>query len=509
MAKLFVFGVGGTGARVMRSLTMLLATGVRSNFSEIVPIIVDPDRASGDLNRTVGILKTYQNIQRELSDYEHNLFFKTSLLTLSEVIARKGGNSNVIDGFRYELQGVQNEKFKDFIGYSSMDPANKWLTSLLFSEQNLDSSLEVGFKGNPNIGSVVLNKFTKSEAFEAFARNFEQGDRVFIISSIFGGTGAAGFPLLLKNMREGVVNGEHYSFLKEAPIGAITVQPYFRVAGDEESEIDSNSFVSKTKAALHYYHKNISGNRSINALYYIGDVVKGEYENNEGGSEQINRAHFVELAAALAVIDFANLDESLLQTSDGKAMSPTYRELGIRKKDERINFSNFHLATNRLFRTELTAYFYFNLYLKEKLKSGLNHPYASVGSKIDQNFLTQNFYKNLSDFNLAFRVWLGEMATNHIAFTPFNVDVEHNKTGAVTDIHVKTGSIFTLVNDVKEKKGWMASVPGLAKNNYELFIAALNSAAQKVGDTTVNKRFMGVFSKATTELVNDKLFSNE
>ena len=54
MAKLYVFGIGGTGARVVKSLTMLLASGVKTNY-DIVPILIDPDRAGGDLNRTVKV----------------------------------------------------------------------------------------------------------------------------------------------------------------------------------------------------------------------------------------------------------------------------------------------------------------------------------------------------------------------------------------------------------------------------------------------------------------------
>ena len=50
--------------------------------------------------------------------------------------------------------------------------------------------MDVGFKGNPNIGSVVLNQIFESDAFNDFATSFGQGDRIFIVSSIFGGTGA-------------------------------------------------------------------------------------------------------------------------------------------------------------------------------------------------------------------------------------------------------------------------------------------------------------------------------
>lgn len=55
MSKIFLFGIGGTGARVLRSLTMMLATGVKLGVDEIIPIIIDPDAANADLTRTVCI----------------------------------------------------------------------------------------------------------------------------------------------------------------------------------------------------------------------------------------------------------------------------------------------------------------------------------------------------------------------------------------------------------------------------------------------------------------------
>ena len=48
--KTFVFGIGGTGARVLRSLTLLLASGVECK-STIVPVIIDPDLNNGDLTK--------------------------------------------------------------------------------------------------------------------------------------------------------------------------------------------------------------------------------------------------------------------------------------------------------------------------------------------------------------------------------------------------------------------------------------------------------------------------
>lgn len=39
MSKLYVFGIGGTGARVLKSLSFLLASGVACKSDSIVPII--------------------------------------------------------------------------------------------------------------------------------------------------------------------------------------------------------------------------------------------------------------------------------------------------------------------------------------------------------------------------------------------------------------------------------------------------------------------------------------
>ncbi len=212
MAKLFLFAIGGTGSRVVKSLAMLLASGVKiENTDTIIPIIIDPDSSNGDLTRTVEILKNYKAIR--VNEHPDNTsFFYTKFSSLDEL----GEAGFVSDNFKFNIEGVKEQLFKEFIGYSELDANNKSLTSLLFSKPNLDADMDVGFKGNPNIGSVVLNKFKQSEFFTRFAQNFEQNDRIFIISSIFGGTGAAGFPLILKNIRDANASLPHHSFLNDS-----------------------------------------------------------------------------------------------------------------------------------------------------------------------------------------------------------------------------------------------------------------------------------------------------
>lgn len=67
MARLFVFGIGGTGARVLRSLTMLMASGVQVGVDEICPILIDPDAGNADLTRTTSLLNLYMSINSKLT----------------------------------------------------------------------------------------------------------------------------------------------------------------------------------------------------------------------------------------------------------------------------------------------------------------------------------------------------------------------------------------------------------------------------------------------------------
>lgn len=272
MSKLYIFGIGGTGSRVLRSLTMMLSAGVRlkNGIDEIVPIIIDPDCQNGDLLRTVDLMNNYMHISENLtfSEENKNTFFKTRI-------------NRILQNFTYTIKDTNDRKFKEFVNVPSMNRETQAMMKMLFSEKNLESSMDVGFKGNPNIGSVVLNQIAMSDDFTDIANSFSQGDRIFIISSIFGGTGASGFPLLLKTLRTEQSIPNH-SLINNALIGAVTILPYFKVKQDNESEIDSSTFISKTKSALAYYENNIVKNEEINALYYLADEPKNSYDNNEG-----------------------------------------------------------------------------------------------------------------------------------------------------------------------------------------------------------------------------------
>ena len=331
MSKLYIFGIGGTGARVLRSLTMMLSTGVSlgDKIDTIVPVIIDPDASNGDLTRTVSLMQLYKRVRSHLS-FE-NRPTKSGYF--------KVGIDDMNTNFRLHLNNVANMKFADYIAYNRFNnqgqaDSNQALLSLLFSDKNLACPLDVGFKGNPNMGSIVLNDPKNTESLMSLLQHFQTGDEIFIISSIFGGTGAAGFPLLQKTFREAErLNMPNSSAIANAPIGAVTVLPYFGLKEDQQSEINMETFISKTKAALKYY----IGNLNVDNLYYISDFIKNRYDNVEGATEQRNKAHFVELAAALAIIDFANSN-----IEHNRDMTYTsYREFAVRSDANPLSLNDF------------------------------------------------------------------------------------------------------------------------------------------------------------------------
>ena len=231
--------------------------------------------------------------------------------------------------------------------------------------------MEVGFKGNPNIGSVVLNQFTITQKFKDILDQFKDGDRIFIISSIFGGTGASGFPLLAKNLRNLDGNFGNSQIIKDSPIGAITVLPYFDLKSSDDSEIDSSTFVSKTIAALQYYKEHLT---ETNALYYVADDVTKQYENYEGGDLQENNAHIVELISALSIIDFMSIPAEDIVTNDGVPQYPIFKEFGIKNDNATINFNDFCDVTNDIVRRPLSQFMLLAKYIKYYQDKNIKNP---------------------------------------------------------------------------------------------------------------------------------------
>ncbi|WP_316753222.1 hypothetical protein [Pedobacter gandavensis] len=491
MAKLFIFGIGGTGSRVIKSLTMLLAAGMKSsNNFEIVPIIIDPHKDNEDLKRTVATLNNYQKITEKVGS--DNGFFGTKVSTLQSLDQKLGLGGT----YTFKLKDVESTKFKDYFSYNSLDEENMALADLIFSGKTinhakdpvnlLDIPMDIGFVGNPNVGSVVLNQFKHSEEFKTFANNFGREDRVFIISSIFGGTGAAGFPTILKSIRDaneqsGISNA---GFLRDASIGALTVMPYFNIAVDENSPINKSDFVEKTKAALDYYRNNV--NDDLNAMYYIGDDYVGKaYENDPGNNGQKNDAHFVELAGAMSILDFMNLNTDDLLTENGKPERTRFREYGIKEDLQQLFFGHLGDGSSQRLGKCLTQFTLFNKYLNVHLDQAIeNKTWSTSPPAIDKQFKNSQFFSsNLSGFLKQYSDWLNELQNNSRSFKPFNLDAD----------------LMTLVNGRFIAKKFLVS-----SFDYDSYDMKLNRLVRDVTYVSAEQKLINLFYTTTENISQEK-----
>jgi len=463
MSKLYIFGIGGTGARVLRSLTMMMATGVKIGADEIIPIIIDPDAANADLTRTVTLMNNYRNVRKHLSfpKENKNTFFRKEL-------------GQILANYTLRINDTDDKVFQEFIEISSMSRANQGMCRMLFSEKNLTSQMDVGFKGNPNIGSVVLNQIVNSEDFMTFANSYEQGDKIFIVSSIFGGTGASGFPLLLKTLRQGN-NFPNNDIINNSEIGAITILPYFKLKVDEDSEIESSTFISKTKSALTYYENNISRNGQINAMYYLADDVTNTYENHEGGTSQRNDAHLIEFFAASAIVDFSHKEH----------IGTTHKELGVKDISGCVTFNSLHEELNGWLRLPLTQFTLMANCFKNQYdyvtSTGLQANNKS--GFVDHGLYNSQFFSYLKKIIESYREWLREMKDNKRSLDLFNLECGNTP--------------FNVVTDVKPRK--VASI----LSNYDLFFGRLNDAIKHCnGDD--NNKLLEMYAMATEKLSKEK-----
>lgn len=493
MAKLYVFGIGGTGSRVLRSLAMLLASGVKlgGGIDTLVPIIIDPDSANGDMNRTADILAKYQEIKKPF-DNDTQGFFAMKVKTLPQLSKTVSGIG--IDNFKFEINGTHGQKFKDYIGYNSLSEDNKAFVELLFSDHNLDADMDVGFKGNPNIGSVVLNQFTRSQEYNQFIESFSDGDKIFIISSIFGGTGAAGFPLLLKNLREDIASGGKAYLVKEAVIGAISILPYFKLKAteEEESEIDSSSFLGKAKAALSYYERTIVKDKRLNSFYYIGDKQGGMYDNHDGRDKQKNHAHFVELAASLAIIDFAE-ESSHLSTTNGTADNPKYKEFGIEKADGKITFHGMGNKSFKKLTKPLAQLTLFSHYLElglEKAQASTTTWLEEKEQGVPKPFFNEYYYSNyIKRFIEYFDEWRQEMEDNNPSFSPFLSEITYSNALEFVRGYKPKGKLFGLLSSSS-----IAELDAKANKAYKQYAAQPDEA-----------KFLHTFHSVTDKVLTEKL----
>ncbi|MGN0222923.1 MAG: hypothetical protein ACI4AM_02730 [Muribaculaceae bacterium] len=455
--KLFLFAIGGTGERVLRSFTMLLASGVPTFHGyDIYPIIIDYDKKNEDKNRTVELLKNYAEIQRLAYGKIGQIQGETTAAGVffdSKLVNMRG-----LEDFVYPFKPTApNMQYREYIGYDTLVDGNmitkELLESLYYtgndSEAELNLNMEVGFKGNPNIGSVVFNTISNEPEFQQFLNIFDpqNGDKVVVIGSIFGGTGASGIPEIIKAIK---------TKKQAAQPAAIVVLPYFSPETKNGGTIKAERFNSKTKAALNFYEDSgIQG--QIQATYYVGDFYPTVVPYAEGGTDQRNNANVVELIAAMMIEDFVsgrNAQNVKFKFSINANLEP--------QKDGQNKVSN-----NRIFLADFDTNSQAILYKLAELAIGLKffhddisskrtkekpfYDYLKIGTKDEAGELVK-LRSELSKFYTKYQEWFEELDFEGI---PDRQEPNSHRM-ALCDMTRSYTDIILTPPQKEQKSGWLS-----------------------------------------------------
>lgn len=305
MARNFVLGFGGTGARCLEAITYLQAAGCLEQDLHL--LLVDPDVSNGNVTLARDQFQRYHRIQGSLDPRVAEApFFRDRI-----------NPDHDTDSFFWEYPSGQRRSFSSFLSYPRLSEEERDLVNLLYDKDDLDMTFEDGYVGRAHVGSLNLLR-TLERALEPFRdddaaipdqalhefvrslRSAAQGEtaRLLVVGSNFGGTGASGLPAVpplvdraLDEVSEGI------------EIACVQLAPYFSFPAGGERSPDSALHPLATRASLYHYAYTDVGYRR---MYFVGAPNRKETadQNEPGGTEQRNDAHYAELGAALAAVDY-------------------------------------------------------------------------------------------------------------------------------------------------------------------------------------------------------------
>ena len=315
--KNFIIGIGGTGAKCLEHLLHCCSSGLGPQ--NLWAGMVDQDEANGNVSRTKILLSKYINLRSSLrNEAGHDLakdsnLFKTHITTNNDAVwlPLKGADPTLEEVIHYEL----------------LKPEVKGLMDCLYDPDEMKQNLSEGFRARPNIGAAAMLATTGNEDDPFWSQIYKAIDaarggeevRVFIISSIFGGTGASGFPNIARRIKQ--IQKEK-NVTSNFHLGGALMLPYFNYDVPEENMegelyAKPEEFLDQTKGALQYYAKLFEYDKIFDQVYVTGwDPLTKLPNFKMGGNLQNNPPLFPELYAALGALKFFSEDNKISDTQE-------------------------------------------------------------------------------------------------------------------------------------------------------------------------------------------------
>ena len=318
-----IITIGGTGAKAGESLVYLMAAGLIKGSYEI--FMIDKDKNCKNTTDEDEAIKSYQKVHQVCNGTdgaspslaEATLAYETLNFDdlLTDLLVELGIDPTEDERRRADsLRGITKPR-------GSKNQSNEEALNLVYPKKWQEENLGNGFQGRPFLGTAVFRaienttSYKKNALYTKIRTVLAQNEtvKIFLIASIFGGTGATFFPNIAKSIRK-----EFSDKQDKIQISGALMLPYFSLP-DQENEQDriirEEDFHKQAKLAVEQYltannllkQSSDDKNYIFNSLYFMG-LSHGKTSEiySLGGETQKHKLYIMDLYASLAVCDFFN-----------------------------------------------------------------------------------------------------------------------------------------------------------------------------------------------------------
>ena len=435
----YVIGVGGTGARCLEAISYLAAAGLFTN--DLHFLVLDPDQNNGNGKRTQQIIQRYCALQRcdqPVTPTSSTLLGLRRKVLPQPTLFRTAVNDSSRAGkavlpYYWRNPNLPTRTFEQAVNFASQSARFQDFIRLFYQDSDLSMPLNAGYRGRTSVGAVALKIDLDStvsdeggglhELIRNLQADLQNGrPRVFVVGSVFGGTGAAALPTVrafLRNLDSDFI-GPNASQME---FGCGMLVPYFTFPKSTRTVAsgvnpDSDEHMIATKAALLHYAHVPPGYRHV---YLIGapERFRTAATFAPGDEVQVNMPHYVEFVTALAAADFFKdarteaRPEDLhfandVVIADGHAQGVTWQTLpksGQTQQDLKRKIVSF-----------VTALYFYKNFLHRTITTSSdyeNAPWYRDNFRPPLTFATERDTLNtLFDFATSFLTWLRGVGTS-------------------------------------------------------------------------------------------------
>jgi hypothetical protein len=320
MAKqIFVIGIGGTGMRCIEAFTHLCAIGMFDN-TDVHLLALDTDKDNGNFTRLKNLKEAY---------------IKTKGVNKKQFALGSTFFSANLHYYQFSPDYSKLSTFEALYNYGDAkfsSPEKAAVADLLFTDNAKAFDLKHGYRAQTHLGSMLMyhsiindikqNDISDLKRFiqELITASSSSNPRVFILGSVFGGTGASSIPIIPKALKEAAALMANATDIeRNAYFGATLLTSYFsfplpndREKAEQKVIAASDKFALNSQAAMMFYEADETVKKTYQKFYMMGtegmewQPSKVKDKTITGGENQENDSHYIELLAAFAAWHFFN-----------------------------------------------------------------------------------------------------------------------------------------------------------------------------------------------------------